>query len=138
MAAPLNNRYGIGDHNTGRPLKYATPEEFKAEAEKYLETTKQANGAYKPTLTGLCYHLGFESLQSFYDYSKREEFSYTIKRLQLFVQSCYEQQLYSFTWAGASFALRNIGKGDWQDEVIQQQNQQVTQVTITEKTRDEK
>ena len=136
MAAPIGNRYGLGNHNAGRPQRYESPEEFKAEAEKYLETTKQANGSYKPTLTGLCYHLGFESLQSFYDYEKREAFSYTIRRLQLFVQSCYEQQLYSFAWAGASFALRNIGKGDWQDEVIQRQNQQVTQVTITEKSRE--
>ena len=137
MAAPKNNRFGEGNDNAGRPLKYETADEFQREAEKYLETTKQANGAYKPTLTGLCFHLGFESLQSFYDYEKREAFSYTVRRLRLFVQSCYEQQLYGFAWAGSAFALKNIGQSDWKDEVIQNQNQTVTQVTITEKKRED-
>lgn len=137
MAAPKGNRYGEGNENAGRHLKYETPEDFQLEAEKYLETTRQPNGAYKPTLTGLCFHLGFESLQSFYDYEKREAFSYTVRRLRLFVQSCYEQQLYGFAWAGSAFALKNLGAADWKDEVIQNQNQTVTQVTITEKKRDE-
>ena len=139
MAAPKGNRFAEGLENSGRPLKYKTAEEFQEEASKYLETTKQLNGVYKPTMTGMCYHLGFESLQSFYDYEKREEFSYTVRRLRLFIQSCYEQQLYGFAWAGSAFALKNVGQSDWKDEVTQNQNQTVTQVTITEKsTRDDK
>lgn len=121
-------RFAAGNKIAESNREYGTPEELRAVAEEYIETTRQKNGAYKPTLTGLVYHLGFESLQSFYDYEKREPFSYTVRRLRLFIQSCYEQQLYTFAWAGASFALRNIGKGDWQDEVVQQQHQTVTSV----------
>jgi hypothetical protein len=138
MAAPIGNRFALGNENSGRPLKYKTAQEFQQEAEKYLETTRQQNGAYKPTLTGLCFHLGFESLQSFYDYEKREEFSYTIRRLRLFVQSCYEQQLFGFAWAGSAFALKNLAPSDWRDEITQNQNTTVTNVVIEEKTRDDK
>lgn len=137
MAAPFGNRYGLGNSNAGRHLKYSTPEEFQKEAEAYIETTKQKNGTYKPTLTGLCWHLGFESLQSFYDYEKREAFSYTVRRLRLFIQSCYEQQLYGFAWAGSAFALKNQSPADWKDEVTQNQNHTVNEVIITEKKRDE-
>jgi thermostable 8-oxoguanine DNA glycosylase len=59
-----------------------------------------------------------------------------VNRAKSFIKSCYEKQLYGFAWAGASFALRNIGKEDWQDEVTQNQNQQITKVEIIEKKRD--
>ena len=136
MAAPFGNRYGAGNKNAGRHLKYKTAEEMQKVAEEYIETTKLKTGEYKPTLTGLCFHMGFESLQSFYDYEKREAFSYTVRRLRMFVQSCYEKQLYGFAWAGSAFALKNLGAKDWKDEVIQQQNQTVTNVTIKTKKRD--
>lgn len=136
MAAPKGNRYGLGNENAGRPLLYETPEEFKRVAEEYLETTKNTAGAYKPTLTGLVFHLGFESLQSFYDYEKREAFSYTVRRLRLFIQSCYEQQLYGFAWSGAAFALKNLGKEDWKDEITEHSNQTITKVEIVEKQRE--
>lgn len=133
------NKFAEGLDNSGRPPMYKTEKQFRERAEEYIEKTKQkSTGAYKPTLTGLVYHLGFESLQSFYDYEKIPEFSYTVKRLRTFVQSCYEQQLYSFAWAGAAFALKNLGKDDWKDEVVQQQNQTVTEVVITEKKKEEK
>jgi hypothetical protein len=122
------NKFSEGLVNSGRPPMYETAEQLMRRAEEYIETTKQKNGVYKPTITGLTFHLGFESLQSFYDYEKRAEFSYTINRLRLFVKSCYEQQLYTFAWAGAFAALKNIGRGEWTDEVIQQQNQTVTTV----------
>ena len=136
MAAPKGNRYGLGNENAGRPAFYTTPEEFKQVAEEYLETTKNPSGAYKPTLTGLCFHLGFESLQSFYDYEEKEAFTYTIRRLRLFVQSCYEQQLYGFAWAGSSFALKNLAKKDWKDEITEHSDKKVTHVVIEEKKRD--
>jgi len=132
------NKFSEGLENSGRPPAYTSVDQFRNRAEEYIERTKvKSSGAYKPTLTGLVYHLGFESLQSFYDYEKRPEFSYTVKRLRTFIQSCYEQQLYSFAWAGAAFALKNLGKEDWKDEVVQQQNQTVTEVTIVEKKRED-
>ena len=137
MKFQKGNRYAQGNENSGRPAFYTDPEEFKRIAEEYLETTKNTTGAYKPTLTGLCFHLGFESLQSFYDYEEKPVFTYTIRRLRLFVQSCYEQQLYGFAWAGSSFALKNLAKKDWKDEITEHSDKKVTHVTITTKKRDE-
>lgn len=132
------NTFSHGLTNSGRPPFYETEAQLRERAEEYIATTKvKSSGAFKPTMTGLTYHLGFESLQSFYDYEEKAEFTYTIRRLRLFVKSCYEQQLYTFAWAGAFAALKNLGREDWKDEVIQQQNQNVTQVTITEKKREE-
>jgi D-Tyr-tRNAtyr deacylase len=62
-----------------------------------------------PTITGLCYFLGFESRQSFYDYEKREGFSYTIKRARLFIEQEYEEHLQVGNTTGAIFALKNMG-----------------------------
>lgn len=119
------NTFAEGLTNSGRPPEYKDAEQFRKRAEDYIATTKmKTTGAYKPTVTGLAYHLGFESLQSFYDYEKKAEFSYTVRRLRLFIQSCYEQNLYGFAWAGAFAALKNIGRKDWTDESTQIQIQE--------------
>jgi hypothetical protein len=66
-----------------------------------------------PTITGLCYYIGFESRQSFYDYELRPEFSYTVKRARLFIEQEYEEQLITGNTVGAIFALKNMG---WKDK----------------------
>lgn len=66
-----------------------------------------------PTITGLCYHIGFESRQSFYDYEEKPEFSYTVKRARLFIEKEYEEQLSIGNTVGAIFALKNMG---WKDK----------------------
>lgn len=65
-----------------------------------------------PTITGLCYYLGFASRQSFYDYEKNTNYSYTIKRARLFIEQEYEEQLQHGNTTGAIFALKNMG---WKD-----------------------
>ena len=135
MAAPKGNQFS---YNGGRPPKFDNPEDMWAKIEEYFESKKQTNGTYKPTIEGLTFYLGFSTRKSLMDYAEKDEvFLNIVNRAKLFIKSCYENQLYGFAWAGAQFALRNIGKEDWQDEVIQNQNQVVTQVTITEKKRDE-
>jgi hypothetical protein len=71
-----------------------------------------------PTITGLCYYIGFDSRQSFYDYENRPEFSYTIKRARLFIEREYEEQLSVGNTTGAIFALKNMG---WKDKTEQEQ-----------------
>lgn len=74
-----------------------------------------------PTITGLCFFLGFESRQSFHDYSKNEEFSYTIKRARLRVEFEYEKSLNNSKNPTAQiFALKNLGWVDRQeiDQVV--------------------
>ena len=66
-----------------------------------------------PTITGLCYYIGFDSRQSFYDYEEKPDFSYTIKRARLFIEREYEEQLSIGNTVGAIFALKNMG---WKDK----------------------
>ncbi len=137
MAAPKGNRFALGCNTSGRPPIYETPQQMIARAIEYFEIETNSTGICKPTISGLMFHLGFASRQSFYDYkTKSEEFSYTCSELITFIESCYEKNLHGFAWAGSCFALKNINSKDWKDEVTQNQNQVVTQVTITEKTRD--
>lgn len=107
----------------GRPAEYHSPEELQQAIDDYFK-----NGIRKktvqtgpgktieievPTITGLAYHLGFQSRQSFYDYEKRPLFSYTIKRARLFIEKHYEEMLQAGNPTGAIFALKNF---DWKDK----------------------
>lgn len=137
MAAPKGNRFALGNTG-GRPRHYETPDEMVAKAIEYFEIETNSGGICKPTISGLMFHLGFCSRQSFHDYKERsKEFSYACNELLMFIESCYEKNLHGFAWAGSAFALKNINSKDWKDEVIQNQNQTVTQVTITEKKRED-
>lgn len=92
----------------GRPPFFDSPEELQKAIQEYITTT-----GIKSTITGLAYHLGFESRQSFYDYEEREEYSYIIKRARLFIESCYEEKLSGNNCTGPLFALKNMG---WKDK----------------------
>ena len=124
----------------GQPPKYKTPEELQLNIDKYFDEgvdTKSVLVGKKgeqtvtkipiPTITGLCYYLGFSSRQSFYDYQEREEFSYTIKRARLFIEKEYEMQLQVGNTVGAIFALKNMG---WMDKTQTDLNHSVTQNII--------
>jgi len=93
-----------------RPPVFNTPEELQEKIQEYLDNpTKKIKKHIKlkvggndkieevevPVLTigHLCYYLGFASRQSFYDYEKKDGFSYTIKRARLFIESEYEALL---------------------------------------------
>lgn len=68
-----------------------------------------------PTITGLCFFLGFESRQSFYDYEPKKDFSYTIKRGRIMIKLAYEQALWNDKCTGPIFALKNLGFSDKTD-----------------------
>ena len=120
----------------GRPPAYETPEEMAVKIKEYFEQSKTPAGKYQPTIEGLTFHLGFSSRQSLKDYGEKEGFMDVVRGAKTFIKSCYERQLYGFAWAGSAFALKNLGKSDWQDEVIQHQNTTINKVEIVEKTRD--
>lgn len=68
------------------------------------------------TITGLCLFLGFESRQSFHDYAKNEEFSYTIKKARLRIEHEYEKSMNTSKIPTAQiFALKNLGWSDKQE-----------------------
>jgi len=112
MAAPKGNLFALGNKG-GAPPVFNTPDEIYDKALAYFEDIQDTKGKVKVTVSGLAFYLGFESRQSMYDYKKKEEFSYIIKRLCLFVEHCYESQLYTFNATGAIFALKNMG---WMDK----------------------
>lgn len=115
MAAPNGTPY------------YKTSEELQSKIDEYFNegvkvkkivigknSNKETIEIPVPTISGLCYYLGFASRQSFYDYEKIEELSYTIKRARLFIEMEYEEQLQHGSTTGAIFALKNMG---WIDKV---------------------
>ena len=121
MAAPKGNRFALGN-NGGRPPMYDTPESLLSKAVEYFDIETNTGGICKPTISGLMFHLGFASRQSFYDYrAKSKEFAYTVNTLEMFIESCYEKNLHGFAWAGSAFALRNIRGEYWKEETTQHQ-----------------
>lgn len=95
----------------GRPLKYKTASELQRAIDAWFDSFKEAKGMY-PTMSGLAYHLGFTDRQSLYDYKEREEFSCTIKRALLKIESLHENNLFGTGATGSIFWLKNR---DWKD-----------------------
>ncbi len=93
---------------TGRPLRYETSEDLERAISSYFEDNPE-----RPTVTGLAYDLGFTSRQSLYDYKEREEFSYTIKKAILKIESIHEANLFNGASSGSIFWLKNR---DWTDK----------------------
>lgn len=125
--------------NEGRPPHYNTHDELWNKAVEYFESVTTTSGIIRGTITGVTNHVGFASRSSWDDYAKRsEEFSYTVSKIKMIVVEWYERNLHGYNWAGSAFALRNMDSGNWKDEVTQHQHQTIENVTIVEKTREEK
>lgn len=95
-----------------RPPKYKTAAELQKKVDDYFDSISETQVI---TITGLCYHLGFCSRQSFYDLQEKEEFTYTIKSARLRVEKHYEGLLQGNGVAGPIFALKNLGWSDRQE-----------------------
>ena len=120
----------------GRPPMYTSAQEMQDVITEYFESSKNNSGKYQPTIEGLTLHLGFGTRQSLIDYAKKEDFIDVLSKAKTFIKSCYEKNLYGFAWAGSQFALRNLGKEDWKDEITEHSDKKVTHVVIEEKKRD--
>jgi hypothetical protein len=127
MAAPIGNKfYKLAQKTLGRPRYYETFEELQQEIIAYF---KEQDSLKKPkyTMTGLTAWLGFVSRADFKAQGERgEDFSYLIKASINIVASCYEENLYSTTPAGAIFALKNIKSDEFKDKT--EVDQKVTSV----------
>ena len=95
----------------GRPPAFETADEMQAKFDSYVKECLEQDK--RPTISKAAYELGFASRQSFYDYEKNTEFSYTIKRIKLFIESIYEENVEK--GAGFIFALKNFGWVDKQE-----------------------
>jgi len=129
----------------GRPPKYKTAEELQKKIDEYF-----ASGLRKipfpigkgdaqtiieielPTITGLVLHCEFCSRQAFYDYEKKEEFKYTIKKARTRIEQHYEEELLiSRNSAGPIFALKNLGWSDKQEIDHTTAGDKITNLNIT-------
>lgn len=129
--------------DNGRPPLYNNTIDFENKVDEYFEfgheirkvlvgskDSKELVDMPVFTITGLALFLGFESRQSLYDYSKKDGFSYIVKKAQLRIENMYEGQLQSGAPTGAIFALKNMG---WRDsQHIDQTN--TGELTIIRKT----
>lgn len=87
MAAPIGNKYGLGNSNTGRPKKFSSVDELEKSIEDYFERCDNGmkNGEPFPipyTLEGLAAALEIDR-RTLLNYSKEdgyEEFFPTIKK----------------------------------------------------------
>ena len=96
----------------GKPPAFKTDEELVSKIEEYFNTTPNNN----VTITGIALYLGFQSRQSFYDYEKKSDFAYTIRRARLIIENGYETILKGGdNNTGSIFALKNFGWTDRQD-----------------------
>lgn len=124
-------------HPGGRPALFKTVEELDDKIKSYFENgvkvkivvigkspNQEKVTIPVPTISGLALYIGFESRQSFYDYEKKPEFTYTIKKARLTIEVEYEGQLQVGNVAGAIFALKNMG---WKDKT--EIDQTVTNIT---------
>lgn len=141
MAAPKGNLYALGN-NGGRPpiydnaqdleklifkyFEYILGEKGEREIEKIVKDSegnpkvlkvKEENWIRKPeppTVTALSIFLGFADKSSLYEYKKKKEFSYSIKRAITCVENYHEIQVaYGDKCAGNIFVLKNM---DWNDK----------------------
>ena len=106
MAAPKGNKFAEGNDG-GRPPYFDCPEDMQLKIDEYIEL------GGKLTISGLAYHLGFETRKSFYDYEEKEEFVYIIKRARLYMEMYYEELTQGNNVAGPIFVLKNMG---WEDK----------------------
>lgn len=97
-------------NKVGRPRKYKCVEEVQRIIDKYFEETDEQEW----TVTGLAYALDLDRNQLI-NYSKDEEYYYTIKRAKDKVQISYEKSLRKNGRSGDIFALKNFGWRDTQD-----------------------
>jgi len=121
-------RFGKEENKGGRPPKYSTPEALQQVISDYFDhgyTIKRVTVGKPPNTTiedmpvvsisGLVLFCGFADRQSFYDYEKREGFSYTIKRARTFIEQDYEESAQSGNPAGPIFLLKNFNWSDKQE-----------------------
>lgn len=109
----------------GRPLKFQTVEELTAAIETYFASCKGDNGQWvRPlTITGLALALD-TTRQTLLDYENKDEFTDTVRRAKLTVESYAEEQLFiGRNPSGAQFALKNHG---WEDKSHQERSGSLT------------
>ncbi len=82
-----------------------------------------------PTLSGLAYHLGFDSRQAFETYETKGKYGDLLKRARLQIEAEYEKKLHFQSCTGATFALKNMG---WNEHDAPEDVIRTLEIKITE------
>lgn len=94
-----------------------------------IKESKKEDGM-RPTLTGLCYHLGFRDRQQMKSFKSKHLYDMLLRRAELLVENFYESKLVGANNIGALFALKNMG---WADNLkIEESKISEIKVTITD------
>lgn len=118
------NKFAVGNEG-GKPPFFKTPQCLEKKVVDYFESIEGEYDKKKkewivkpqpPTITGIALHCGFASRQSFYDYEKKQEFAYIIKRSRTIVENCHELGLHGNSNTGHIFALKTMGWNDSPNE----------------------
>lgn len=72
------------------------------------DAKKQKRERTPSTMSGLAYHLGFESIEAFDACRKKGKYTYWLNRARLRVLSEYEIKLHYQSSTGAIFAIKNM------------------------------
>lgn len=126
----MNESIGKMIKALGRPPKFATPEDMQEAVIDYFENYatdtvvvgegKEAEkiGIFKPTITGLAYHIGMTT-ETLRCYEGKGEFSATVKRAKQLVEMAVETRLDSKAVTGAIFILKtNFRWNDGKQEEV--------------------
>ena len=145
----------MGKHPGGRPPLYETAEEVQLIIDKYFNKCfvekldedgnklMDRNGdpvyiQHKPfTMSGLAFELGM-TRQTLLDYSKKDEFSYTIMRARQIVEIFTEEGLFrKETVNGSKFSLINNFDRWNEKQKVEQTNTNLNIETYSEMSEDE-
>lgn len=88
----------------GAPPKFETPELLEKAIEGYFAWAEEKGKP--PAIVRMALHLGFISRQSIYDYAKRGEFSYVIKKAISMIEAFHEENVHEKNNTGSLFWLK--------------------------------
>ena len=109
-----------------RPPKFETPEQFLQATDDYFATI---TGEDVPTVNGLCLALDI-CRDTLWDYAKKPEFSYAVKRARTRLELAWEKRLAGNNAAGTIFWLKNQGWSDKTEQVVTSTVEQVTKIEL--------
>lgn len=111
----------------GRPVKYETPEEMQAVIDKYFQEDAFVEigdaKVFAPTVTGLASALDM-TREGLIHYSKKDQFTDTIKKAKDKIAIALEQRLYGNNVTGVIFNLKN--NYGWKDKTETEHSGQMT------------
>lgn len=107
----------------GRPPKFATPEDMQEAVIDYFDNyavayDEEGEMSFKPTITGLAYHLGMTTA-ALRGYEEKDDFLSIVKRAKQLVEMSLENRLDSKMVTGAIFNLKaNFRWNDGKQEEV--------------------